>query len=214
MTPTGNPFDVGLSISTAAFNQVLRAGVEKGILRFDITELDLGAGPLPLTAGLLALFVPEFSNFDPGEPTTISVRPTLAPIVCGLSGPGGELAEVRFAGLTADVLVDGASAVTFVVDTSLGVDLEVDLAEGEILPQLGALTSGGIDVTIVKNPIHTDEENLQELLPEVLAVVLPDLLSGIGSFELPEFQGLQPTPIEVSREGRVVTIYTTLGPAL
>lgn len=213
-TPMGTPFDVGVSISTAAFNQAIRAGIEDGFLRFEITELDLGGGPIPLTAGLLALFVPEFSVVDPDEPVAIVVQPSLAPVVCGLPGPGGELAELRMAGLEADVLVGQSSLLRFVIDTALGVDLELDVAGGALTPQFGAPPAEDIGVTIVANPIDTNEASLRALLPEVLSLALPDLLSSLGSLELPEFQGLELIPVEVGREGRVVTIYTTLAPPL
>lgn len=54
-TPLGGvPYELGLSIGTSAFNQLLKAEVESGLLATTITTLDLGAGPVPLTAGLLS----------------------------------------------------------------------------------------------------------------------------------------------------------------
>jgi hypothetical protein len=49
-----------MCISSSAFDQLLKAETESGLLISSITELDFGGGPLPLTAGVLAVFLPAF----------------------------------------------------------------------------------------------------------------------------------------------------------
>ncbi|MFP6629971.1 MAG: hypothetical protein VCC67_13145, partial [Myxococcota bacterium] len=95
VTPGGLPYELGIGISTSAFNQLLRAQIECGLLQLDLTEFDFGTGPLPLTTGLLALLIPELAIFPPTAPVLLRLRPTLAPVVTGNSGPNGELAEIR-----------------------------------------------------------------------------------------------------------------------
>ena len=86
-TPGGDPYDLGICISTSAFNQLLKAQIECGLLQLDLTEFDLGFGPVPLTTGVLAVIIPELSVFPPDSPLTIALRPTLAPLLTGAPGP-------------------------------------------------------------------------------------------------------------------------------
>ena len=83
------------AVERAGRHQLLKAEVECGLLQIQLTELDLGGGPLPLTAGLLAALIPEFSSLPPETPIAIDLKPSLAPIVTGNFGPGGELADLR-----------------------------------------------------------------------------------------------------------------------
>ena len=55
-TPHGVPFGLGITLSTSAFNQLLRAQIESGLLRTELQQIDLGGGPITLTTGLLAGF--------------------------------------------------------------------------------------------------------------------------------------------------------------
>ena len=80
LSPGGQPYELGISISASAFNQLLKAETESGLLLSTIQEFDLGAGLAPITAGLLAAIFPQFSFLDPSEPLEFVVRPTLAPI--------------------------------------------------------------------------------------------------------------------------------------
>ncbi|MBW2316910.1 MAG: hypothetical protein JRH10_22335, partial [Deltaproteobacteria bacterium] len=75
---SGLPYGLGISISSSAFNQLLKAQIECGLLQIDITEVDLlGTGtPVPVTAGELTLLVPELGGADPATPLIIQIRPT------------------------------------------------------------------------------------------------------------------------------------------
>ena len=50
-TPNGVPFGLGITLSTSAFNQLLRAQIESGLLRTELQQIDLGGGPISLTTG-------------------------------------------------------------------------------------------------------------------------------------------------------------------
>jgi hypothetical protein len=218
-TPGGGlPFGLGICISTSAFNQLMKADVECGLLQIDLTELDLGAGPQPLTAGLLAALIPEFGALDPLLPMTIELRPSLAPIVTGNAGPGGELAELRVGQLLGNVVSDdGAGGQTvhlrIAVDFRSGLELAFDPATGGLAPSLGAVTASEIGVAILDNPIGTNELVLQLVLPTLIALVLPDLATGLGALPLPAFLGLDLQGVEVGRQGEFMSLFLDLAPA-
>src|SRR6185369_12854983 len=93
-TPVAHtPYDLGIAISTAGFNQLLRGQTECGLMRSSLTTIDLdgegGVPPLPITSTLLSLLVPELGQLPANTPLRIDIAPTLAPIVTGNAGPGG-----------------------------------------------------------------------------------------------------------------------------
>lgn len=95
-TPVQNlRYGIGLGISTSGFNQLLRSQIEGGLLRSTLSEIDLGSGPIPLNAGLLAALFTPFSQLPPATPIAIRISPTLAPVLTGAVGPAGELGELR-----------------------------------------------------------------------------------------------------------------------
>jgi hypothetical protein len=59
LTPGGLSYDLGIAMSTSAFNQLLKAQIEWGLLRIELDELAIGETTLPLTAGTLALLIPS-----------------------------------------------------------------------------------------------------------------------------------------------------------
>ena len=75
--PNGLPYHMAMSVSTSAFNQLLRAEVESGLLRMSFTEFDFGTGLQPITAGLLSLLVPEFGFLEPDKLLQIELAPTV-----------------------------------------------------------------------------------------------------------------------------------------
>jgi hypothetical protein len=92
-TPVGNaPYGLGLGFSSAAFNQLLRAQTECGLMRSSLTTIDLdgpgGVGPVPITSSLLSLLVPEFAQLPPNTPLRIDIAPG-----SGHHGRGGSSGE-------------------------------------------------------------------------------------------------------------------------
>lgn len=215
-TPVGGlPYGLGLCISPSAFNQLLKAETECGLLRVDLTQFDFGGGPIPINAGTLALFVPEFGTLDPNVPLVIRLRPTLAPALTGNPGPGGELGEMRIGALKLDVVTDSPGATPWIemqVDARVGLNFAFDEVAGGLSVTLGTVNPANITVAILENRINTNEVSLLTILPSLLAFVLPSLTDALGSFPLPDFLGLSLQGIEVSNQGQFMSVFLDLVP--
>ena len=212
-TPVGGlPYDLGICISTSAFNQLLRAEVESGLLITSLTELDLGGGPLPLTAGLLGLFVPEFTLLDPLLDLQIELLPLLSPIVTADIGPSGEMAAMEIADLQVTIRELDQNSPLLVIRVDALVGLDVAFASGQLSFNVGALDVGSLNTTFTTNLLDSDEIQLDFVLQQLLPVLFPSLASSLGSFPLPDFLGLQLSGVEVGRVGGYLSIYTDLTP--
>lgn len=219
-TPGGTPYEIGMGISSSGFNQLLRSMVECGLLVATITELDLfGTGtPIPLTAGLLTLFIPQMANLAPNSPARIAINPTIAPLITGAPGPAGELALLKIAQLHLNVFVDVTTesgvvtldAAEMMLDADVGIELAVDEGTGSLVFELAQPDPMNISVKSVENPIGADLSSVEALLPHVVGTFLPALAGGLGSFPLPSFLGLTLDVVEVGRNGEMLTIYADL----
>lgn len=219
-TPGGTPYEIGMGISSSGFNQLLRSMVECGLLVATITELDLfGTGtPIPLTAGLLTLFIPQMANLAPNSPARIKINPTIAPLITGAPGPAGELALLKIAQLHLNVFVDVTTqsgvvtldAAEMMLDADVGIELAVDEGTGSLVFELAQPDPVNISVKSVENPIGADLSSVEALLPHVVGTFLPALAGGLGSFPLPSFLGLTLDVVEVGRNGEMLTIYADL----
>jgi len=218
-TTGGQSYDMAIAIADSAFNQILASQVESGLLRAEISELDLTGGgtPQPITAGLLSLFIPQFSQLPPSLPLRLQVEPTLAPVVTGVPGPGGEIAELVLSHLLIDVVSGPPGSETLygrmAGDLATAFDLTVEPGTGNLLPVLAAPDPNDILVTLLDNPLGMDEGQLQLLIPALLSPLVPSLSDLFGAFPLPTFLGLQPTAVEVSRAGDFMTVWLTVVPA-
>ena len=215
-TPVGGvPYDVAIAISAEAFNQLLKVQTECGLLVTSLTDIDVGFGPLPLTAGVLSLLVPEFGAFPPSTPFRIDIRPTLAPIVTGQAGPAGEITELRVANVLATLVEnDGSETVALAVafDASLGMNLA--FLPGGLAIDLSPPAPGSILVAVIRNPLGVNEANLvSNVLPPLIGSLLPDLAGALSSFPLPQFFGLSLGGVEVTRNGQFLSVYANLSPA-
>jgi len=213
-TPGGLPYELGICISTSAFNQLLRAQIECGLLQLELTEFDFGTGPLPLTAGVLSALVPELSVFPASSPLLLRLEPTLAPVLTGNSGPGGELAELRVGHLKLE-LRDATPGVTqpllvAAIDFRAGLELLVDDATDQLAPTITSISPADVTVSIIDNLVQTDEATLQASLPLLLQVALPALGSSLGGFPVPSFLDLELDPVEISRNGEFMSIFADL----
>jgi len=211
-TPGGLPYGLGISISTSAFNQLLKAEVECGLLQETLTEIDLGTGPLPLTAGVLSLFIPELASADPMRAFVIKLRPTLAPALTGNPGPLGELAELRVGGLSVEVRDTVLDAVVIggQVDFRAGLDFAFDNQTSELVPSIGLVVAADIDVDIVNNTVMTNANQLAAVLEFLLPAVLPTLGASLGSFPLPQFLGLSLQGVSVEENGEFLSLFADL----
>jgi hypothetical protein len=211
-TPGGTPYGMGLCISTSAFNQLLKAEVESGLLRSALTELDFGGGPFPITAAFLASLVPEFGVLDPATLLRIDISPTMAPVVTGSDGPLGELAEMRVPHLLVDIVIDANDELllSFAVDATLG--LEIDFVAGQLSFQLGTLLGSNLGITILENTLSANEPFLEGLLTALLPVLFPSLADSLGTFPLPDFLGLQLQLVEIGKSGEFMSLFVDLVP--
>jgi len=214
LTPGGLPYELGICISTSAFNQLLRAQIECGLLQIELTEFDLGTGPLPLTTGLLALFIPELGAFPPNSPVLLKIKPTLAPVLTGDPGPAGELAELRLGHLELELrdITPGVEEPLLVIaiDFKAGLELLVDDATDQLAPTITQIDPADVTVAIIDNLIQTDEATLQAVLPTLLTVALPQLGASLGAFPVPSFLDLELDPVEISRSGQFMSIFANL----
>jgi len=209
---SGLPYGLGICISTSAFNQLLKAEVECGLLATSLTEIDLGGGPVALTAGVLSLFIPELGGLDPATPFEVQLQPTLAPVLTGNPGPNGEPAELRLGGLVVK-LRDTVNEVVWVdgqLDFRAGLDFAFDDTTGELVPSIGAVTADDLTVDIVGNAIMTDADQLAFVLQQLLPTILPSLGDSLGSFPLPQFLGLDLQAVAVEQNGEFVSLFVDL----
>lgn len=214
-SPGGFPYHLAVAISTSAFNQLLKAQIECGLLRTSLTELDLGTGLQPITAGTLLLFLPTLSAFDPATPMRIDLKPTLAPFMTGNAGPGGELGELRIPQLELEVHIDDGAhpgnsglVIKGAIDATAGLDLSFDSLTSQLVFNVGSI--GGLQIAFLRNLVNANEANVATVLNFILPDLLPALGDGLGAFPLPEFFGLSLAGVEVTRNGQFYALYADL----
>jgi hypothetical protein len=206
----GLPYGMAFGISSSAMNQLLKTQIEGGLLRQDITE----AGGLQVTVGLLRSFVPELQGIlNPLQPGVIKVRPQLAPVFTGQPGPGGELTELRLAGLLVEMraLQPEVLVLTLEIDLSAGVDLAFE--DGGLVFELTTPPAEEIGVTVLQNPFATNENALRERLQAFFPFIAPALTSALDAFPIPSFLGLDLVPVEVARMNGWVGLFADLAVA-
>lgn len=219
-TPVSNlPYGLGLAISSGTFNQLLKADTESGLLQLDVTEFQ----GIPLTAGLLAHFVPEFSNLAPSTPLVLRIKPTLAPFLTGQDGPGGEISDMRVAQIIGTVLGHTALGredeyLKVAFDARIGLNFSFDNLTASLVPTFGTILPADITVSVLSylsgviNLSASSEATLQAFLPQILAMALPDLGSSLGSFPMPSFLGLQLQLVELRKVNNYLTLFVNLAP--
>ena len=211
--PNGSPYDLGLAISVSAFNQLMMAETESGLLLSTLTEIDFGLGAQPITAGTLALLLPEFAYLDPTVALQLDIRPTTAPMITAEAGPGEELVELLLLQLEIKIsptVEPSLSLLGGAVDVTLGVDIEygADGLSFLVTPP----TPDNLVVSVVKNPLFVDPAILEALMPLLVQTAIPTLADSLGSFNLPEFLGLQLTLVDLARIDGYLFLYFDLTP--
>ena len=214
-TPGGFPYNLAISISTSAFNQLLKAQIECGLLQTSLTEIDIGAGLQPLTAGLLKVFMPTLSGFDSALPMRIDLKPTVAPFLTGNGGPGGEIGEIRIPQLIMEIHIDdglhpGDSGLIIRGALDMTAGLGLSFVNGALTFSVSNVT--GLTIAFLTNNVTANEAQLTTVLNFLLPTALPALGDGLGAFPLPEFFGLLLDGVEVSRNGQFYTLFTNLVP--
>lgn len=206
----GLTYHMAISLGTSAMNQLLKALTENGILNFEITEIDLGSGPVTITSDLLAVFLPAFGNLPPGTPLKIVIAPTIAPVLTGNLGPNpGDLAELKLAHLLISITsVDGATLyLRGAVDARAGLQLNYDAATNSLSFVISSINPSDVTTVLLDNPLGVLDSEIQSVVPTLIQQFLPSLAGGLGSIPLPSILNLQPVGREVSRLGQIITIF-------
>lgn len=195
-TPDGDlPYGLAFGISSSAMNQLLKTQIENGLLRDDVTEF-LGA---PLTAGALSILLPELSTFPSDEPAVIRVRPRLAPVVTGEPGPDGELARLEIAALRLEMEMPDLNHTFLVMELDLEAGLDLDFTSAGLAFTLAAPGASNLDVTILENPLGTNEQLIVGVFQNLFPVFAEQLEDAIDAFPIPSLLGLELEPVEVAR---------------
>lgn len=211
VAPNGQPYELGMGISASAFNQLLRALIESGLLITTVREIDfLGQTGVQVTAGDLAFVFPEFKELDPTDKIRFDVYPTIAPFVTGETGPLGELATITIPHLLLNIVTESNDEVVLqaAVDAKLGFDAAFENGILNIL--MAAPQDGDLRFTILDNPLGVDEEVVNTIFPTVAAPLIPTLASALGSFPLPDFLGLQLELVDLTRNGEYMSLFFNL----
>ncbi len=215
-TPGGEPYGMGICISTGGFSQLLKGQTECGLMRSSISAIDLdGDGPIPsltVDSTLLSALIPEFGQLPPATPLRIDVAPTLAPIVTGADGPAGEVAELKIAHFALQIVEPGADVVWLEggLDLVLGMDLAF-LPDGSGLDiAIGEPDAADVSLTILDNPLGVNAAHVESVLPGVITPLIPDLAGALSGFPLPQFFGLSIDGVEVSRNGEFLSLFANL----
>ena len=220
-TPGGGlPYGLGLCVSTSAFNQLLKANTECGLLVAQLTELALipGFPPEPITAGDLSFFIPELAFLPPATLMQITIRPTMSPLITGEDGPSGELAELQVGHLEVALLgleapYENQLFLEAAVDFKGGIDLNFDNPTSSLVFALSGITGANLGIEVTQNPINTDEASFVFVMTQILPLLLPDLADSLGSFPLPAFLGLQLQGVETGKNGEFLSLFVDLVPA-
>jgi hypothetical protein len=209
--PNGLPYEMAVCISASAFNQLLRAEVESGLLVSTISAFDFGFGPQPITGALLALLLPPFSVLEPTQLLRFEIRPTAAPIFSGEPGPNGELATVHLPHLEL-FLVPVSDPSTILLAGSIDVVVGVDASYGvagltfDVTPP----AAENLTVTLLENPLFVDPATLDAILPALVGLAVPTIAESLGSFPIPDFLGLELSAVDIARAGDYTALYFDL----
>lgn len=221
-TPSGQPYGLGLVISTSAFNQLLSSMTECGLLNQELHEIDLGGTVVPVTPAVLSVLVPQFANLSPTADVFIRVDPQFAPFLTDApDGPGGATAEMRLADLRISFVQDtfhGSTPVqvdllTLGVEAPLGLSMAFDPVAGQLAPTITPPAGSEVTTRVVTNAIGADEATTEAVFSSLFPNFVSGLSSSFGAFPLPSFLGLDLSVSEIARQGEAFVLYADLDPA-
>jgi hypothetical protein len=217
LTPGGVPYDLGIAISTSAFNQLLKAQTECGLLQLDLSEVVFLGQTVQLTAGLIGVLIPEFRLHAASTPIVAHIQPTTAPVLTGEPGPGGEDARIAMGQLLVDLRNANNPNVSYLkvaVDFRAGLDFEFDSVTGSLTPVLAEVLPSAFQTGVLSSFFGTvTPEQVQAQLPLILSDALPLLADTLGTFPIPSFFGFQLQAVELGRNGQFLSIFANLAPA-
>ncbi|MEM7436194.1 MAG: DUF4215 domain-containing protein [Myxococcota bacterium] len=212
--PGGNPYSLGLGISSSSFNQLFKGMVECGLLSLDVTEAEFAGNTVPVTTGLFSLLgMPEFEQvIGPQQPLTIRIQPVMAPFLTGNPGPSGEMVELGLPYLLMNVVnpVDDMVWLVIAIDTRFGLDLAFDPVAAQLAPVVSAPLPGASIVRVIDNAILTNEAVVESAIQLILPSFFSSFGDAFGSFPLPTFFGLQLDVVEVEAADGLFKLYSNL----
>jgi len=205
-TPTGAGFDVAVGASASSFNQLLAGETERGLLNVDVTEID----GQPLTLKSLLDLIGAGGIVTQDMPLVIQLRPEVAPVVTTSPGPGGALGELKMSGYRVTVKSPNPEAVMMelVIDFTTGVDLAY--VNGGLGFQLGAPAADAFSTVITQNPLNIPPALIEQVFEELSPRVFASVQDALPSFPLPQFVGLNLSPVEINRLGTGFVLYANL----
>ncbi|MCB1245982.1 MAG: hypothetical protein KDB69_01805 [Acidimicrobiia bacterium] len=213
-TPDGDPYGLGLVISSSTFNQLLGAMTECGLLNKDITEIDLGGTTYPVTSTVLSFLVPQFATLPANTPMKIRITPKVAPFLDGEAGPNGEPAQLRLAGLWVEFVqptqVGDMPWLRLLVGSSLGFDLGYDANAGVLAPTITPGPASTVTAKVIDNAIGANASNLETIFPSLFPNFVSGLSSSFAAFPLPSFMGLNVDVVDMVRQGNYYVLYANL----
>ncbi|MGH0037090.1 MAG: hypothetical protein ACQGVK_18850 [Myxococcota bacterium] len=213
LTPGGQPYDLAVALSASALNQMMRARVACGWLRSSIDTLDLGSGPVPLDAGLLAILVPDFAAIAPDTPLTLELEPVLAPLVTGELGPAGELLDLWLSHWKVSVVDPNQSAlIELVIELRAGVGLALGADGASLEFALGTVPGEAIRSAVVRSLLDVDEAQVAAAVAALVPVMLDSFGLDLDPIPLPELIGLQLVGVEMAPVGDQVVAFLGLAP--
>ncbi|WP_089721917.1 hypothetical protein [Candidatus Entotheonella palauensis] len=205
-TPGGLPFDAGGAASATLLNQALRGATACGLLQVELTEIDIGGDPTPITAGLLGAFLPAFAQLDPAQPIQVVLRPTLAPVVSGAPGPAGELIDLRVSAYLLELFIpdDPAPLMQLALDLEAGLDALLDPATGGVQPRIGDVAD--LSALLIINPLGVDPSRIDFFI-DLLLPQVDDLNDDLEPIEIPSVEGIDFEIVEVSPIGTYLGVF-------
>jgi uncharacterized membrane protein YraQ (UPF0718 family) len=97
------------------------------------------------------------------------------------------------------------------VDFRVGLDFQFDDVTGQLVPVISTMDVPDVTVGVISSYFGTiTPEDVQGVLPGVLAGALPLLSDTLGSFPIPSFFGLQLQGVETGRNGQFLAIFANL----
>lgn len=213
-TPSGDPYGLGLVISSSTFNQLLGAMTECGLINQDITEIDLNGSTLPINSSVLSLLVPQFASLPANTAMKVRVSPKVAPFLTGNAGPNGEPGELKLGGLMIDFIQPTPAGdmpwLQLSVTAPLGFDLGFDEVSGTLAPAITPGPASSVTAKVVGNSIGADTASIEALFPTLFPNFVSGLSSSFAAFPLPSFMGLDVEVVEMARQDNSYVLYANL----
>jgi hypothetical protein len=228
-TGAGAPaYDIGIGIHASQLDQFAYAGYDGGLLCLTIGHsfaAQLTTDTIGLLSRSLTHLVTENSpmavGLRPQSPPTIALGPnTFTTDAMGNSMLDQPLLDIHFKALELDFFAQvdqqWIRVFTLVADVHLPVGLQVT-APGQLTPVIGNPMDAFTNLSVKNSDAVTEPpDQLAQLFPSILGLVLPQLSNGIAPIKLPKLGGLalDVTSVTSIDNNAFLAIFANLGPAM